>query len=72
MNESVWLVWFEQEQSEGEDIELLIGVYRSEEAAKDAIDRVKNRPGFRDYPKGLGVHEYKLDQDHWIEGFIRD
>jgi hypothetical protein len=34
MNDSVWLLWFEQERSDGEDTELLIGVYRTEEAAR--------------------------------------
>ena len=34
MSDTVWLLWFEQG---GEDTELLIGVYRSEETAKGAI-----------------------------------
>ena len=41
MSDSVWLLWFEQEREFGEDTELLIGVYRSEEAAKSAIGRLK-------------------------------
>ena len=72
MNDSVWLLWFEQERPEGEDTELLIGVYRTEEAAKATISRLKDQPGFRDYPQGFTAHEYKLDQDHWTQGFIRD
>ena len=72
MNDSVWLLWFEQERPEGEDTELLIGVYRTEEATKAAISRLKDQPGFRDYPQGFAAHEYKLDQDHWTQGFIRD
>ena len=72
MNDSVWLLWFEQERSDGEDTELLIGVYRTEEAAKAAIGRVKDQPGFRDYPQGFTAYEHKLDQDGWRQGFIRD
>jgi homoserine kinase type II len=65
------LLWFEQGRPEGEDTELLIGVYRTEEAAKAAISRIKDQPGFRDYPQGFTAHKYKLDEDHWIEGFVR-
>ena len=72
MNESVWLLWFEQERVDGTDTELLIGVYRSKEAAKAAIDRVRDLPGFRDFPQGFTAHKYELDQDHWTEGFFRD
>ena len=51
MGESVWLLWFEQEQEAGEDTELLIGLYRTEEAARGAIVRLKDQAGFKDYPE---------------------
>jgi homoserine kinase type II len=69
--DSVWLLWFEQDRSDSEDIELLIGVYRTEESAKAAIERVRDQPGFKDYAKGLTAHEYVLDRDHWTKGFVR-
>jgi hypothetical protein len=72
MSESVWLLWFEQEDAKARGIECLIGVYRSEQSAKDAIERVKNRPGFREYPQGFVVAEYELERDYWPEGFVRD
>ncbi len=68
---SVWLLWFEQERADEEDTELLIGVYRTEENAQAALERVKDQPGFRDFPEGLQAHEYVLDQDHWTQGFVR-
>jgi hypothetical protein len=71
MSDIVWLVWFEQEREEGEDTELLIGVYRTEEAAKGAIERLKDQPGFKDHPKGFQVYSRTLDEDSWTEGFAR-
>jgi hypothetical protein len=68
---SVWLLWFEQEREVGEDTELLIGVYRTEDSAKAAIERVKDQPGFRDYPQGFTAYEHFLDKDSWEEGFAR-
>jgi homoserine kinase type II len=66
------LLWFEQEREVGEDTELLIGVYRTEDSAKAAVERVKDQPGFRDYPQGFTAYKYVLDQDSWVEGFVRD
>ena len=71
MSDIVWLLWFEQEWEEGEDTELLIGVYRTEDAAKGAIERLKDRSGFRDYPEGFQVYSRTLDKDSWTEGFAR-
>lgn len=55
----------------GEDTELLIGVYRTEEDAKTAIERLKERPGFVNYPEGFEYHRYELGKDQWTEGFAR-
>ena len=71
MSDKVWLLWFEQERDEGEDTELLIGVYLTEERAKEAISRLKDQPGFRDFPQGFNVYETALDKDSWEEGFAR-
>lgn len=69
--DTVWLLWFEQEREEGEYTELLIGVYRTEEDAKAAAQRLKDQPGFRDYPEGFKAYEYLLGKNSWTEGFVR-
>ena len=69
--DSVWLLWFEQVREGEADIELLIGMYRTEESANAAIVRVRDQPGFREYPEGFTACQYSLEQDHWTEGFVR-
>lgn len=71
MPAEVHLLWFVQERNHGEDTELLIGVYASEQDANAAIERLKNKPGFADFQKGFLVDSYELNQDHWTEGFVR-
>jgi hypothetical protein len=71
MGENVWLLWFEQEREDGEDTELLIGVYRTEEAARGAIVRLKDQAGFKDYLEGFHIYSRTLDKDSWTEGFAR-
>jgi homoserine kinase type II len=70
MGQKVHLLWFipEGEEDDGP----LIGVYESELAAKAAIERLRSKPGFIDYPQGFQIHSRELGQDDWTEGFVRD
>jgi len=68
---TVWLLWFEQEWKDDDDTELLIGVYQTEADALAAKERVKDQPGFREYPGGFTTSQYEIGQDHWTEGFVR-
>ena len=52
-----------------EDVKL-IGVYSSRERAEAALQRVAGQPGFRDRPEGFSISEVRVDQDHWVEGYI--
>ena len=46
-----------------------IGTYDSYQLAKDAINRIKDKPGFIDYPNDFYIDEYIIDKDYWIDGF---
>jgi homoserine kinase type II len=67
---SVYLLWHEYEIEPDRDGTKLIGVYTSHELAESAQKRVSQQPGFRDHPDDFEIAEYKLDRDHWTEGFI--
>jgi hypothetical protein len=70
MTDTVWLLWFEKERENEEDIELLIGVYRTEADAKSAINHVKDQPGLKEYPEGFNVYEYTVGENSWTQGFV--
>jgi hypothetical protein len=53
----------------GEDVKL-IGVYSTEDVAREAVARIGQQPGFRDHPQGFHIERYPLDADHWREGFV--
>jgi hypothetical protein len=55
---------------DGEEAYKMIGVYRSEDAARRAVARLLSQPGFKEYPEGFSVERYPLDNDHWVEGFL--
>jgi len=48
----------------------IIGVYSSREIAEKVVDEYKNLIGFKDYLDCFYIDEYKIDKDHWEEGFI--
>jgi hypothetical protein len=59
----------------GEEDVKMIGVYSSEQAAAEAVKRLRTQPGFRDHPDivqdgdGFYVGRYAIDKDHWAEGY---
>jgi hypothetical protein len=52
-----------------EDVKF-IGVYSSREKAQEAVARLGQLPGFSDAPDGFHIDEYRVDQDHWVEGYV--
>lgn len=46
-----------------------IGVYATEEGAQSAIEQLREKPGFRDYPADFTIDRYKLGVTHWQDGF---
>lgn len=70
----VFLLWhvYELTDSDGtRDEEKFIGVFSSEAKAKDAIERLKGKEGFRDYPVScFEIHKHKIDRMSWGDGFV--
>jgi len=71
MKQTIWLVWHidDDAPSDEEEYEKFIGVYSSEELARAAVDRLRDKPGFRDYPERWRIDYRYLDHDHWRDGY---
>jgi hypothetical protein len=67
---TVYDLWFEREYSDREDTELHIGVYATEDDAKAASERLKQKPGFCEFPEGFSIYERQLGMTSWQYGFI--
>jgi homoserine kinase type II len=70
MNNKVYLLWFHTKGDEDEEDAILIGVYESEPAAGLAIERLKDKRGFIDFPQGFRIYSRELGEDSWTEGFF--
>ena len=68
--DTVFDLWFEREYPDREDTELHIGIYATEVDATEAISRLRDQPGFRDYPEGFHIHPTPLGLTGWQEGFV--
>jgi len=59
------------------DDAMLIGIYESDESARGAITRLRDKPGFRDHPNvvedtdqpGFIVESHELGKDGWSDGY---
>ena len=47
-----------------------IGVFSSRDKADEAIARLCQQPGFSDAVDGFAIDEYRVDQVHWVEGYV--
>jgi hypothetical protein len=65
----VYVLWHSYEDPPGREEDKLIGIYSSRQLAEDALARVRDKPGFRDYPDGFLIDEMTLDRDSWVQGF---
>jgi hypothetical protein len=54
---------------EGHEQTKLIGIYSSKEQATLAVDRLKDKNGFKYLPDAFEITEYELNKDHWTDGF---
>jgi hypothetical protein len=70
-----------EDERPGEHVKLL-GVYSARNLAEAAVQRLREKPGFKDFPflvyptsaqsdNGFYIDEYVLDGDHWTDGFER-
>src|SRR5579862_6466000 len=66
----IYDLWFTREYECCEDTELHIGIYALEQDALAAIDRLRDKPGFRDYPDGFEAHATPLGRIGWECGFV--
>ncbi len=71
---TVYMLWYEREEKIGEnrydDHEFFIGVYSTEEKAKQAIALLRNQSGFRDDPDCFNIYPNIVDETGWREGFV--
>ena len=67
---SVFVLQHVHTREDGSDDVKFIGVYSSRQKAQEAVERLGRLPGFADAPDGFHIDEYRVDQDHWVEGYV--
>jgi hypothetical protein len=67
---SVFILQHVYIREDGIEAVKFIGVYSSSEKAQATKTRLASLPGFANTPDGFHIDEYRLDQDHWAEGYV--
>ena len=70
----VFLLWHTHDLTDDcgthEEVKL-IGVFSSEKKASEALEQLKDKEGFRDFPVScFETAEMKVDQSSWADGFF--
>jgi hypothetical protein len=65
----VYLLWHGDDLEDSTPEPKLLGVYSSEAAARERIERAKELPGFMDHPDDFLIAPYTVDKDEWPEGY---
>jgi hypothetical protein len=68
----IYDLWFVREYEHREDTELRIGAYATVAEAEAVIARLREKPGFVDYPEGFQIQELTLGRTGWTEGFVTE
>lgn len=58
------------DEADGDDVKLL-DIYSTLERVEERLRQALLRPGLRDEPECLSFEARELDEDDWIEGFVR-
>lgn len=65
----IYHLFFEHEHADSDDIELSIGYFSTESEALDAMQSLRDKPGFRDYPEGFTIDPITLGFTGFRDGF---
>jgi hypothetical protein len=63
---------YQANNDDSSDETKFIGVYSTREKAEKAIERLRKQPGFKELANYFCIDEYRVDQDHWAEGFVTE
>ncbi|OTQ70172.1 MULTISPECIES: hypothetical protein [unclassified Gilliamella] len=69
MQKIYYLYHVRYEDTDDEDFRI-IGIYSSSKQAKLAIERMKKKPGFIDFPNGFQIIPSVLNRAEWLDGFV--
>jgi Hsp70 protein len=60
----VYVLWYARQMTTGLWKGTNIGYYSSLAKLEEARERLRQRPGFRDYPQGLVINCYRMDEEY--------
>ncbi|WP_203073402.1 hypothetical protein [Falsiroseomonas ponticola] len=60
----------EAEEDETILSERVVGYYSSQERGEAAIQRMRSKPGFRDWPDGFRLYPTAPNREVWSDGFV--
>ena len=68
--EKVYYLYHVLYEDTDDEVAKIIGIYSSYKKAELAMERMKNKPGFINFPDNFQIIEDVLNRDGWVDGFV--
>ena len=66
----IFVLWHSYIDEDRRDHEMMLGIYSTRAKAEQALELLRGKPGFRDYPEGFEIAEGELDRTSMTEGSL--
>ena len=70
MSRVYFLYHIDEKRADGYHHGKIIGIYSTHDRAKAAMERLRDKPGFKDYPERWKVYPRTINRDSWAKGFM--
>ncbi len=58
------------DDEEDRDYDKLLGIFSTNAVAERGLERLREKPGFRDYPDGFEINEGRMNETYMKSGFV--
>ena len=66
----IYVLWHFRTDEQGCDHDKMLGVFSTRDKAQEALDFLRDKPGFKDYPDGFEILSGTMDKYGLKEGFV--
>jgi hypothetical protein len=66
----IYVLWHFRTDEQGCDHDKMLGVFSTRDKAQQALDFLRDKSGFKDYPDGFEILSGAMDEYGLKEGFI--
>ena len=72
MRRVYFLYHIDEKRTDGHHHGKIVGIYSTLDGANAAIGRLRDKPGFKEYPERWKIYPRTINRDSWTKGFVAE